>query len=112
VPDQNLPYELLDASEGVLTGCAAAIALTGSIILRHTEAEGRRALSLIPDYHLCVVFENQIVETVPEAIDLLSAFPLVPVTTIAGPSATADSEMTRIKGVHGPRTLEVILVGD
>lgn len=107
--DLDLTYEALDAAPGVLTGCAAAIALTGSIILSHTKE--RRALTLIPDYHLCVVFEDQVAETVPEAIRQLAAFGNAPITTIAGPSATADIEMTRIKGVHGPRSLDVILAG-
>jgi L-lactate dehydrogenase complex protein LldG len=108
--DRELTYDEIDRSEGVLTGCAAAIALTGSIILRHSAAEGRRALTLIPDYHLCIVHESQIVETVPEAIEQMKSFATAPITTIAGPSATSDIEMTRIKGVHGPRVLEVILV--
>jgi L-lactate dehydrogenase complex protein LldG len=111
VRDHNLSYSEIDRSEGVLTGCALAIALSGSIILRHTPEEGRRALTLIPDYHLCVVHQNQIVGTVPEAVAQMAAFTATPITTIAGPSATSDIEMTRIKGVHGPRTLDVILVG-
>jgi L-lactate dehydrogenase complex protein LldG len=108
--DKNLTYAEIDRSEGVLTGCAVAIALSGTIVLRHSPGEGRRALTLIPDYHLCVVFEEQVVETVPEAISRMSAFSTLPLTTISGPSATSDIEMTRVKGVHGPRTLEVILV--
>jgi L-lactate dehydrogenase complex protein LldG len=83
--------------------------LTGSIILHHTSE--RRALTLIPDYHLCVVFEDQVFETVPEAIREIAALADAPITTIAGPSATADIEMTRVKGVHGPRFLDVILAG-
>ncbi len=108
--DQNLSYAEIDASEGVLTGCALAIALTGSLVLRHSQEEGRRALTLIPDYHLCVVYEHQIVETVPEAVALTAGFGGMPITTVSGPSATSDIEMTRIKGVHGPRTLEIILL--
>ncbi len=103
-------YQEVDASEGVLTDCALTIASTGSIVLRHSAGEARRALSLIPDYHLCVVFAQQVVETVPEAIRQMEAFATLPITTIAGPSATADIEMIRVKGVHGPRTLDVILV--
>lgn len=103
-------YHEVDASEGVLTDCAVAIAATGSIVLRHSAGEARRALSLIPDYHLCVVFANQVVETVPEGIQQMKAFATIPITTIAGPSATADIEMIRVKGVHGPRTFDVILV--
>jgi L-lactate dehydrogenase complex protein LldG len=105
----------LDASDGAVTGCAAAIATTGTILLRHAGADGRRALTLIPDYHLCVVFADQVVETVPEGIARAwpgAASPSGPLllTTISGPSATADIEMTRIKGVHGPRTIDVVLV--
>jgi L-lactate dehydrogenase complex protein LldG len=100
----------VDASEGVLTDCALAIATTGTIVLRHSAGEARRALSLIPDYHLCVVQASQVVETVPEGIQQMKAFANIPITTIAGPSATADIEMIRVKGVHGPRMLDVILV--
>jgi L-lactate dehydrogenase complex protein LldG len=103
-------YQEVDASEGVLTDCALAIASTGSIVLRHSAGEARRALSLIPDYHLCVVLASQVVETVPEGVQQMKAFANIPITTIAGPSATADIEMIRVKGVHGPRTLDVILV--
>jgi L-lactate dehydrogenase complex protein LldG len=103
-------YDEVDASEGVLTDCAVAIASTGTIVLRHSAGEARRALSLIPDYHLCVVFAAQIVETVPEGIDQMKTFSHIPITTIAGPSATSDIEMTRVNGVHGPRILDVILV--
>jgi L-lactate dehydrogenase complex protein LldG len=107
----TLSYIEIDVSEGVLTGCALAIATTGTIVLKHGAREARRALSLIPDYHLCVVFANQIVGTVPEAMTQMRELGNVPLTTISGPSATADIEMTRIKGVHGPRTLDIILVG-
>jgi L-lactate dehydrogenase complex protein LldG len=102
--------DALDQAEGALTGCAAAIAMTGSIVLRHSAAEGRRALTLVPDYHLCIVFADRVVETVPEALRLMHAAGVGLLTTIAGPSATADIEMTRIQGVHGPRTLDAILV--
>jgi L-lactate dehydrogenase complex protein LldG len=87
-----------------------AVALTGTIMLRHSTGEGRRALTLIPDYHLCVVHADQVVETVPEGIRKINAFADVPITTISGPSATSDIEMTRIKGVDGPRVMDVILV--
>jgi L-lactate dehydrogenase complex protein LldG len=109
-PELGLSYAEMDRSEGVLTGCAAAIALTGTIIIRHSAEAGSRALTLIPDYHLCVVHAEQVVHTVPEGFRQLSSFGTAPLTTISGPSATSDIEMTRIKGVHGPRTLEVILV--
>jgi L-lactate dehydrogenase complex protein LldG len=110
--DERLGYEELDRCEGVLTGCALAIAVTGTIVLRHSEVEGRRALTLIPDYHLCVVRASQVAETVVEGMRAIAHLGADPVTTISGPSATADIEMTRIKGVHGPRVLEVILVDD
>jgi L-lactate dehydrogenase complex protein LldG len=107
--DDDLSYEDLDKSEGVLTTCHVAIALTGTIILRHAH-DGRRALTLIPDYHLCIVRASQVVETVPEAIREIQSPGNSPLTTISGPSATSDIEMTRIKGVHGPRKLGVILI--
>jgi L-lactate dehydrogenase complex protein LldG len=100
----------LDALDGVLTGCTVAIAETGSIVLQNAAAQGPRILSLVPDYHLCVVFPDQVVETVPESFDRLDATASLPTTFFSGPSATADIEMTRIKGVHGPRFLDVILV--
>lgn len=109
VVDSGLSYGELDRVEGVLTLCAVAVAETGTIFLRHTQAEGRRALTLLPDYHLCIVSANQVVATVPEAIRIAAGFGTSPITTISGPSATSDIEMTRVKGVHGPRTLEVIL---
>ena len=110
VRDEGLTYRELDESEGVLTGCSLGVATTGTIVLRHGPGEGRRALTLIPDYHLCVVLADQVVETVPEAVRALAASGPALVTTISGPSATADIEMTRIRGVHGPRTLDVIVV--
>jgi L-lactate dehydrogenase complex protein LldG len=109
VPGDRLTYEELDASDGVLTGCAAAIAVTGTIVLEHSSGQGSRRLTLIPDYHLCVVFANQVHETVPEAIRKVAAS-ASPITTISGPSATSDIEMTRVKGVHGPRHFDVIVV--
>jgi L-lactate dehydrogenase complex protein LldG len=102
----------LDRAQGVLTGCTVAIAETGSIVLQNAKAQGPRILSLVPDYHLCVVFEEQIVAKVPEAFERIEATSALPTTFISGPSATADIEMTRIKGVHGPRFLDVVLVAD
>ena len=100
----------LDKVEGVVSGCTVAIAETGSIVLQNAAAQGARMLSLVPDYHLCVVFADQVVETVPQAFDRLHPTEGLPTTFISGPSATADIEMTRIKGVHGPRFLDVVLV--
>jgi L-lactate dehydrogenase complex protein LldG len=107
----GLSYKEIDRGEGVITGCVTAIAITGTIILGHAPGEGRRALTLIPDYHLCVVFAEQVVETVPEGFERLKGLERLPLTTVSGPSATADIEMSRVKGVHGPRFLDVILVG-
>ena len=102
----------LDALDGVLTGCTVAIAETGSIVLQNAAGQGSRALSLVPDYHLCIVLAAQIVETVPECFARLDATAYLPTTFFSGPSATADIEMTRIKGVHGPRFLDVLIVAD
>jgi L-lactate dehydrogenase complex protein LldG len=100
----------LDAVDGVMTGAALAIAETGTIILDGAPGQGRRALSLVPDYHLCVLRGDQIVGLVTEAIAMLD--PRRPLTWISGPSATSDIELERVNGVHGPRTLEVILLGE
>ena len=99
----------LDQMSGVVTGCAVAVAETGTIILDHGPRQGRRALTLVPDFHLVVVREDQI------AADLADAFarldPARPHTLISGPSATSDIELIRVEGVHGPRNLHVLLTG-
>lgn len=110
--DGDGPVERLLEVDGALTGCALAIAETGTIVLDGGARQGRRALTLVPDYHLCVVFAEQVVELVPEAMERLrsSAEAGLPVTFVSGCSATSDIELERVAGVHGPRTLELILV--
>jgi len=130
--DKGLAVEEVEKAEGVLTACFCGVAESGTIVLHHPETEGRRVISLLPDWHLCVVLASQVVETLPEyfekagyKVTRLQGYegttgqgnkeekdlPAL-VTWISGPSATADIEMTRIKGVHGPRFLRVILVRD
>jgi L-lactate dehydrogenase complex protein LldG len=104
--DHGLSAHELDEIDGVVTGCEVAIAETGTIVL--SAAQGRRAITLVPDLHVCVVEESRIVATVPEALERLSPAS-GPLTFVAGPSATSDIELSRVEGVHGPRRLEVVI---
>ncbi len=114
VDDPPLSPQALDALDGVLTGSALAIAETGTIVLDGGERSGRRALTLVPDWHVCVVEADAVVAGVPDAIAALAgaAADGRPITLVSGPSATSDIELDRVEGVHGPRTLDVLVVGD
>lgn len=109
--DRGLSTAEIEEAEGVVTAATCGVADSGTIVLHHSPAEGRRVLTLLPDWHLCILRASQVVQTLPEYFDGCPQPPAL-VTTISGPSATADIEMTRIKGVHGPRFLHVILVRD
>jgi L-lactate dehydrogenase complex protein LldG len=109
--DRNLAYDEIEHCEGVITAAFAGVADSGTIVLHHSASEGRRVITLLPDWHLCILRTSQVVETLPEYFERCTQPPAL-ATYISGPSATADIEMTRIKGVHGPRFLNVILVRD
>jgi len=111
--DAGPGVELLDEVSAAVTGCAFAIAETGTLVFDAGARQGRRALTLVPDFHLCVVEETQVVDGVPAAMRRLA--PVLrgkrrPVTFVSGPSATSDIELSRVEGVHGPRRLELVVV--
>lgn len=110
--DTGLSAAQLDSFDAAITLATLAIAETGTLVLQNLPGQGRRATSLVPDVHLCLVSTRDVVATVPEAFQHLESTSTLPLTFISGPSATADIEMTRIKGVHGPRFLHVLLLDD
>jgi L-lactate dehydrogenase complex protein LldG len=112
VEDHRLSAAQLDALDGAITGCALAIAETGTIVLDGRGASGRRAVTLVPDHHICIVTADQLVGIVPEGIARIANAATerrLPITLISGPSATSDVELERVEGVHGPRNLIVVI---
>ena len=109
--DDDLTIDAIEATQAVVTTCEAAVASTGTIILVHRGDQARRVLTLLPDHHICLVRRNQIFEILPEALEVTTRNPAYPITMISGPSATSDIEMIRVRGVHGPRHLTIVLYG-
>jgi L-lactate dehydrogenase complex protein LldG len=109
--DTGLPKDQIEGIPAVITTCEAAVASTGTIFLVHSGAQGRRIVTLLPDHHIILLHHDQVYELLPEALEAVRPHAAAPLTTISGPSATSDIEMTRIRGVHGPRRLTVILYG-
>jgi len=111
VDDRDLSPRELDTLDGAVTTCAAACADTGTIALDGRPGQGRRAITLVPDLHVCVVERDQVVETVPELFERLagSAREGRPIVLVSGPSATSDIGFERVEGVHGPRRFVVVL---
>jgi L-lactate dehydrogenase complex protein LldG len=115
IRDIGLDAHALDAIDGAVTGCAVAIAETGTLVLDAGERSGRRIITLVPDHHICIVERDQVVELVPEAIAALAPAAVqrrAPITFVSGPSASSDIELSRVEGVHGPRNLLVLIVDD
>lgn len=113
-PDEGLSARELDGFGAVMTLCAVAVAETGTIVLDGGAGQGRRAITLVPDHHVILVPEDRIVDTLPEAVAALAHAARAgrPLTWISGPSATSDIELSRVEGVHGPRLLDVVIVGE
>jgi L-lactate dehydrogenase complex protein LldG len=107
-PERRLTVAELDGVDAVVTGAAVAVSETGTIMLDGSPSQGRRIISLVPDRHICVLRADDVVEVLPEAVARLEA--TAPQTWISGPSATSDIELERVEGVHGPRTLDVVIL--
>jgi L-lactate dehydrogenase complex protein LldG len=115
IEDHGLTAKQLDAIEGAITGCAVGIAETGTLVLDGQGASGRRVITLVPDHHICIVREDQVLGLVPEAIAAIAQSVTergAPITLVSGPSASSDIELTRVEGVHGPRHLLILLLNE
>ena len=112
ITDSGQSHRELSGFGAVVTSCAVAIAETGTVVLDHGAGQGRRALTLVPDHHICVVYASQVLDSMPQGVDALGTAVRAgqPLTFISGPSATSDIELSRVEGVHGPRRLDIVLV--